>query len=74
MPDAVEKDEKVRLVCRYNLEGETLYTLKWYKGEQEFYRYTPKESPPIKIFAVRGYRELEVVVSETNVDKVLPSL
>ncbi|XP_065224251.1 uncharacterized protein LOC135848292 isoform X2 [Planococcus citri] len=70
MPDAVERDEKVRLICRYNLEGETLYTLKWYKGEQEFYRFTPKESPPIKIFKVKGYTELEVVREESNGEQV----
>lgn len=32
------------------MEGDTLYTVKYYKGRKEFYRYTPKENPAIKVF------------------------
>lgn len=54
MPLAVRRGETTRLICAYDLEGDTLYTVKWYKGRREFYRYTPKENPAIKIFAVDG--------------------
>ncbi len=63
MPDAVERGHKVRMVCKYNLEGETLYTLKWYRQELEFFRYTPKETPKIKFFRMKPYPELEIIVS-----------
>lgn len=52
VPAAVRKGEKAQLVCEYDLEGDSLYSIKWYKGRREFYRYTPKENPPSKTFAV----------------------
>lgn len=39
-------------MCNYDLEGDTLYALKWYKGRKEFFRYTPKEESPIKTFTL----------------------
>lgn len=62
MPSAVQRGEKVRLQCKYELEDEILYTLKWFKQEQEFFRYTPKETPSIKFFMMKAYPELEIIV------------
>lgn len=62
MPSAVQRGEKVCLLCQYELEGETLYTLKWFKHEQEFFRYTPKETPSTKFFTMKAIPELEIVV------------
>ena len=28
------------LWCEYDLHGEPLYSIKWYKDQQEFYRFT----------------------------------
>ncbi|XP_047343094.1 uncharacterized protein LOC124946435 isoform X3 [Vespa velutina] len=39
--------------CRYDLETDILYAVKWYKG-QEFFRYVPKEDPPIEVFGDLG--------------------
>lgn len=58
VPLAVRRGETTRLICAYDLEGDTLYTVKWYKGRREFYRYTPKENPAIKIFPVDGINVL----------------
>lgn len=66
MPDAVKKGEKIRMVCRYDLEGETLYTLKWYKQEQEFFRYTPKDSNSTKFFPIKSLPALDIVVSNCD--------
>lgn len=31
-----------------------LYSVRWYFGTEEFYRYVPKESPPTLVFPVSG--------------------
>lgn len=49
---AVRVGDSVALKCRYDLEGESLYMVKWYKGRREFYRYVPKELPNIRVFPV----------------------
>ncbi|RZC34851.1 I-set domain containing protein, partial [Asbolus verrucosus] len=46
--------DTVTLQCKYNLQGEPLYTVKWYKGGQEFFRYIPKELPSTQVFALPG--------------------
>lgn len=43
-----------RLECKYDLQGEKLYTVKWYKDGNEFYRFLPGESPEVQIFDVTG--------------------
>ncbi|ENN73744.1 hypothetical protein YQE_09654, partial [Dendroctonus ponderosae] len=48
IPEAVRLRDTVSLQCNYDLEGETLYTVKWYKGSNEFYRFIPKEHPDSK--------------------------
>jgi len=50
----VKVGDTTTLYCEYDLGDDTLYTMKWYKGSQEFYRYTPKESPPQKTFPILG--------------------
>lgn len=54
VPMAVKKGDNAHLICNYDLEGDTLYSVKWYKGRREFYRYTPKENPGMKIFPLAG--------------------
>ena len=36
------------------MHGEPLYNIKWYKDQQEFYRFLPKEFPPSLSFSVPG--------------------
>ncbi|RZB39828.1 uncharacterized protein BDFB_010564, partial [Asbolus verrucosus] len=50
VPSAVVRGKDAALECYYDLEGDQLYAVKWYLGTTEFYRYTPKEIPPIKQF------------------------
>ena len=67
VPDAVRAGTEVRLTCDYDLEvnrmaflvisdlslqGQTLQTVKWYKGSHEFYRYYPRNYPEPKKFFV----------------------
>ncbi|XP_060516551.1 uncharacterized protein LOC132696032 isoform X2 [Cylas formicarius] len=42
------------LRCSYDLEKDVLYSVKWYRGLHEFYRYTPSEHPPTKTFPFVG--------------------
>uniref|UniRef100_A0A336LVM0 CSON003659 protein n=1 Tax=Culicoides sonorensis TaxID=179676 RepID=A0A336LVM0_CULSO len=37
-------------------EGETLYSVKFYKDNEEFYRYMPKAKPPIHSYRVEGIK------------------
>uniref|UniRef100_A0A182MUU6 Ig-like domain-containing protein n=1 Tax=Anopheles culicifacies TaxID=139723 RepID=A0A182MUU6_9DIPT len=51
VPTAVRKGDSAHLFCDYELEDkERLYSIKWYKGKREFYRYTPQEKPSMKVF------------------------
>lgn len=52
VPTAVRVGEDATLECRYDLEGESLYMVKWYKGRREFYRFVPKELPNTRVFPV----------------------
>jgi len=54
IPKAIRRGDNAILLCHYNLEGDTLYSVKWYKGKREFFRYTPKENPALKVFPVPG--------------------
>uniref|UniRef100_A0A182P4D2 Ig-like domain-containing protein n=1 Tax=Anopheles epiroticus TaxID=199890 RepID=A0A182P4D2_9DIPT len=66
VPTAVRKGDSAHLFCDYELEDkERLYSIKWYKGKREFYRYTPQEKPSMKVFtAVDVERSLS---NESNV-------
>lgn len=54
IPAAVRKGDTVKLICNYDMENDTLYSIKWYKGKREFYRFTPNESLVMKTFPVMG--------------------
>lgn len=50
VPEAARAGSTVTLACDYDLEQAALYTIKWYRGDEEFYRFVPKESPPSRVF------------------------
>ncbi|KAK3917241.1 Cell adhesion molecule 2 [Frankliniella fusca] len=54
IPKAVKRHEDAVLRCEYDMEGDRLYQIKWYKSQHEFFRFTPGEESPIKVFAVKG--------------------
>ncbi|XP_034252747.1 uncharacterized protein LOC117652142 isoform X2 [Thrips palmi] len=49
------------------MEGEELYSIKWYKGQQEFFRFTPKETPSAKVFHIEG---IDVMKERSDARKV----
>lgn len=63
VPEAAKSGSTVTLGCDYDLENTPLYSVKWYRGDEEFYRYVPKESPPTKVFATSN---INVDVHKSN--------
>nr|XP_036216047.1 uncharacterized protein LOC106619348 [Bactrocera oleae]XP_036216048.1 uncharacterized protein LOC106619348 [Bactrocera oleae]XP_036216049.1 uncharacterized protein LOC106619348 [Bactrocera oleae]XP_036216050.1 uncharacterized protein LOC106619348 [Bactrocera oleae] len=66
IPSAVKRGDNAILICNYNLEYENLYTVKWYRGRREFYRYTPKENPALKIFPASGGYSVDMAESNAT--------
>ncbi|KAM0734730.1 hypothetical protein ACS0PU_011549 [Formica fusca] len=54
VPPVVRRGQEAILRCHYDLQEAPLYSLKWYRGRHEFYRFSPSEDPPIKIFNISG--------------------
>ncbi|XP_060518025.1 cell adhesion molecule 3-like isoform X2 [Cylas formicarius] len=75
VPTAVVRGHDAVLQCLFDLEGEKLYSVKWYRGIAEFFRYSPSEFPPIKQFRIRGLnirerdsRDTQVVLEKVSKD------
>lgn len=51
---------------KYYETSEALYSVKWYKDNEEFYRYLPKSNPPQHSYRVEGIR---VDVSRTRTEQ-----
>ncbi|XP_071439571.1 uncharacterized protein [Hetaerina americana] len=56
VPNEAELGESAKLECIFELEGDkdNLYSVKWYKDDHEFFRYTPDDQPHIQLFPVAG--------------------
>lgn len=59
--------EDVELECHYRLNNKRLYSIKWYKDDQEFFQYMPHEVPQVRFFASKGVR-LEMPAYSINND------
>lgn len=55
-PPAVRRGQSVALRCEYQLDGAPLYSIKFYRGQLEFYRFTPGEYPHTKVFQYPGIK------------------
>ncbi|CAK1579492.1 unnamed protein product [Parnassius mnemosyne] len=45
VPSLKQRGESVTMTCDYDLEGGKLYSVKWYRDNEEFYRYMPRLRP-----------------------------
>uniref|UniRef100_A0A182YGT9 Ig-like domain-containing protein n=1 Tax=Anopheles stephensi TaxID=30069 RepID=A0A182YGT9_ANOST len=54
VPKHAAQGHSVLLECLYDMEGEALYSVKWYKDGSEFYRYLPRDDPPEQTFPIEG--------------------
>lgn len=75
-PSTVEINESSVLRCQYDLGNASLYSVKWYRGAHEFYRYTPREHPDTKVFPFGGihidlHKSNSTQVVLTNIDFVM---
>ncbi|XP_052863756.1 uncharacterized protein LOC128270397 [Anopheles cruzii] len=66
-PPWVRRGQEAQLHCQYEMEGAPLYSVKWYRGTLEFYRYSPFENPPAKIFPFTGIKVDMTVSNATHV-------
>jgi len=55
-PGAVRVGEPIKLECQFDTEGDQLYAVKWYRGNKEFYRFMPKETPQSKVYNSSGIK------------------
>ena len=54
VPKQLILGQSASLVCNYDLEMSKLYSVKWYKDGQEFFRFMPSMDNKIEVFNVRG--------------------
>ncbi|KAF4531866.1 hypothetical protein B566_EDAN000894 [Ephemera danica] len=54
VPRYAELNSSVALGCHFDLSGNTLYSVKWYKDDHEFYRYMPSYEPKNLVFPQNG--------------------
>ncbi|XP_076336159.1 uncharacterized protein LOC143239179 isoform X2 [Tachypleus tridentatus] len=54
VPAGVARGAPVWLYCGYDLEGDELYSVKWYKDHVEFYRFLPSDHPPGQKYDLQG--------------------
>ncbi|KAI5644493.1 hypothetical protein NE865_03382 [Phthorimaea operculella] len=75
-PRVVQRGRNVTMACLYQLHDYGIYSVKWYRGAQEFYRYSPLESPTTKVTPVNGIKIDRLLSNETHVVllRVGPSL
>lgn len=73
IPMHTVRDQNARLECHFDLEGEALYSVKWYKDGNEFFRYVPRDQPPAQLFPLPGVTvdihnstESQVVLKSVN--------
>lgn len=54
VPQLVISGEETTLTCVFDLEDDTLYSIKWYRDDLEFFRYVPSDKPPNQFFPLQG--------------------
>ncbi|XP_016989198.1 uncharacterized protein LOC108051569 [Drosophila rhopaloa] len=65
--DSVDREEEEEDEEEQLEEGEALYAIKWYKDNEEFYRYVPKARPPKTSYRVDGVRVIEELSDASRV-------
>ena len=67
VPQYKVRGDMALLECQYELKDtDKLYSVKWYKDNEEFYRFVPRSDPIKQSFKVEGIR-VEVSAAESVV-------
>jgi hypothetical protein len=53
-PNPVQRGQSGTIKCLYDLDKAPLYSVKFYRGARELYRFSPTEQPNKKIFPFPG--------------------
>ncbi|XP_072941012.1 uncharacterized protein [Epargyreus clarus] len=56
VPSYRVRGQATQLDCDYELGDDTLYSVKWYRDNEEFYRYMPKYDPPKHAYKLEGVK------------------
>ena len=67
IPPHAIRGQNAKLTCSYDLEGDKLYSIKWYRNGHEFYRYIPSDNPKTTIFNGNGIN-VDVSIKYNNND------
>jgi len=67
IPSHAIQGEDVILKCSYDMEGDKLYSVKWYRNGKEFYRHIPSDNPSTAVFRQPGLIVDEFQSSETRI-------
>lgn len=67
-PTNIIKGGTAALICSRDMQGAPLYSVKWYRGNHEFFRYTPLEVPDTRVFGIPG---IYVDMNRSNGTQVL---
>ena len=54
IPNVVAVGDSAHLVCDVDLEQGDLYSVKWYKDNEEFYDWKPWRDPTVQTYHVEG--------------------
>jgi len=67
LPSHAIRGEDVILQCSYDMEGDKLYSVKWYRNGKEFYRHIPSDNPSTAVFRQPGLVVDEYKSTETRI-------
>lgn len=56
VPSYRVRGQPAQLDCDYDLGNDALYSVKWYRDNEEFYRYMPKFDPPKHAYKIDGIK------------------
>ena len=54
VPPQLIRGQSASVECNYDLDGSKLYSVKWYKNGEEFYRFMPAMERQYEVFDVNG--------------------
>ncbi|XP_074598011.1 uncharacterized protein LOC141852782 [Brevipalpus obovatus] len=70
VPGTVANGSSVWLHCDFDLEGDSLYSVKWYKNNEEFYGLLNDNSKPDPIHRVHPQRGIHIDLKRSNTTHV----